>query len=338
MNGKRNGKRTALILLCTALTLVLTVLLGATVYARYLLNRINYVDPATMPTLSQEELDRFQEDETVPVDQGTEPDIQWDEHDTQIGKAGHVINILLIGQDRREGESRARSDAMILCTFNTQTNSLTMTSFLRDLWVQIPGYQDNKINASYAAGGMKLLNQTLEQNFGIHIDGNVEVDFSQFARIVDLLGGVELELRSDEARYINRKLGYGNLTSGLQQLTGEQALWYARIRALDADADFSRTNRQRKLIDAMIQKYKNSSLTTVLSLLEEILPMVTTDMSQSQILGYVKELFPLLAKANIVSQRIPADGAYTTPYIRNMSVVLADMDAARKLLEETLGE
>lgn len=338
MNRKRNGKRTALMLLCTVLTLVLTVLLGGTVYAKYLLDQINYVDPATLPTLSEEELDRLQQEETVPDGGGTEPDVQWEEHNTQIGTDDHIVNILLIGQDRREGEGRARSDAMILCTFNTRTKSLTMTSFLRDLWVQIPGYRDNKINAAYAAGGMKLLNQTLEQNFGVHIDGNVEVDFSQFAKIVDLLGGVELELRADEARYINGKLGYGDLTAGMHTLTGKQALWYARIRALDADADFSRTNRQRKVIDAMIQKYKNSSLTTVLSLLEEILPMVTTDMSQAQILGYVKHLFPMLSGAEIISQRIPADGAYTTPYIRNMSVVLADMDAARKLLEETLGE
>jgi LCP family protein required for cell wall assembly len=247
-----------------------------------------------------------------------------------------VINILLIGQDRRAGETRARSDAMILCTFHTGSNTLTMTSFMRDLWVQIPGYQDNKLNAAYVAGGMKLLDRTLEKNFGIQIDGNVEVDFQQFIQIIDLLGGVEIELRADEAKYLNRALDSKDLSSGPQTLTGQQALCYARIRSLDPDADFSRTNRQRKVMEALIQKYRSAGTKTALSLLDDILPMVTTDMSKVQIAGYARDLLPELSSMRIVSQRIPAEGTFTTPVIRNMSVLLADMDAARKMLQQTL--
>jgi LCP family protein required for cell wall assembly len=246
------------------------------------------------------------------------------------------VNILLIGQDRRPGETRARSDAMILCTFNTRNNTLTMTSFLRDLWVQIPGYQDNKLNAAYAAGGMKLLQKTLEHNFGIHIDGNVEVDFNRFVQIVDLLGGVDIELRSDEARYLNRALDTQDLTAGVQTLNGKQVLCYCRIRSLDSNADFSRTNRQRKVLDALVRKYRAAGITRTLPLLDDILPMITTDMTKMQIMGYAYDLLPKLASAQIVSQRIPADGTFTTPVIRNMSVLLADMDAARKMLKQTL--
>lgn len=334
-------KRVALSMLCIVLGIILTGMLGGTVYFHYLLGKINYVDPSTIPVLSQEELDaylatEYEEpvDSTVPAMDPEE--VEFSEHTTQIGgKGSQLVNILLIGQDRRPGETRARSDSMILCTFNKETNALIMTSFLRDLYVEIPGYQDNRINVAYAAGGMQLLNETIEHNFGIRIDGNVEVDFSQFSQIIDLLGGVSIELRQDEANLINRDTG-SSLSAGVQLLSGNQALSYARIRSLDADGDFSRTSRQRKVINALITAYKDSSLTTILSLMDEILPMVTTDMSQTQIISYATDLFPMLTGATILSQRIPADGAYSGRMIRGMAVLVADMDAARLTLEQTL--
>jgi LCP family protein required for cell wall assembly len=243
---------------------------------------------------------------------------------------------LLIGQDRRPGETRARSDSMILCTVNKNTKSIVLTSFLRDLYVQIPGYGNNRINASYAWGGMELLNETLEQNFGIHVDGNVEVDFNQFADIVDLLGGVPMELRNDEAAYINGDT-QSNLSGGYQTLNGKQALSYSRIRNLDADGDLSRSNRQRKVLDAMFSQVKNAGLVKLLSLLDEILPMVTTDMGNGEILGYAAKVFPMFSGASMTSQRIPADGAYKLAMIDGMSVLVADMDKTRTLLQETLG-
>ncbi len=338
--GRRSGGKTALVILCVVLGLILTVLLGATIYAQRLLNRINYVAPGEQETLSQEEASSFATPEQEDID-STAPtmnaeDVDWGENTTEIGTEDHIVNILLIGQDARPGEKRTRSDVMILCTFNKNTKTLTMTSFLRDLYVQIPGYGNNKLNAAYAFGGMPLLNETLELNFGIHVDGNVEVNFEQFAGIIDILGGVEIELRSDEAAYINSCVTGSRLRSGVQRLNGEQALTYSRIRKLDANADFSRTNRQRKVINSLIQEFKNSDISTILGLLEQVLPMITTDMTQSEIVGYTTELFPLLATAEIVSQRVPVDGAYVGRKIDGRSVLVADMDATRKFLEETL--
>ena len=105
------------------------------------------------------------------------------------GEETQSINILLVGQDKREGEQGNRSDSMILCTFNPGAGKLYMTSFLRDLYVPIPGHGRNRINAAYAFGGIKLLQRTLEENFDLEIDGCVEVDFGQFAEIIDALGG-----------------------------------------------------------------------------------------------------------------------------------------------------
>lgn len=338
--GSLRLQRFALSLLCIILGVILAAMLAVTVYFQYLMNRINYVDPEDNITLSEQELQEMLSDETAAtdpaaptIDPGT---VDFGTPDIQIGgKNSNIVNILLIGQDRRPGEARARSDSMILCTFNKDTGQLTMTSILRDLYVRIPGYQDNRINASYAAGGMQLLNDTLEENFGIRVDGNVEVDFGQFSSIIDLIGGVTIDLRQDEANLLNRHLGSG-LTAGTNLLTGAQALEYARIRSLDGDGDFSRTNRQRKVLEAIVDAYKSASLKTLLGLLDDILPMITTDMSNLQIIGYALELFPMLKDVQIVSQRIPADGTYSGQMIRGMAVLVADMDAARALLEQTL--
>lgn len=244
-------------------------------------------------------------------------------------------NILLIGQDRLEEESRARSDAIILCTFHKKDKTLTMTSFLRDLYVQIPGQQNNRINAAYTAGGMKLLRETLEENFGISVDGAVEVDFSAFTKIIDLLGGVTLELRQDEADVINKSTA-GNLTEGRQLLNGKQALAYARIRKLDADGDFSRTSRQRKLLETLIRTCRSGSISTLLALAREILPMVTTDMTKKELMGYALELLPTLSQLQIQGQHIPAEGTYSYKKIRGMSVLVPDLEAARQLLQDTI--
>lgn len=328
---KSSPARTAMKLLCTVLGLILAVMLGVTVFVQYLLGQINYVDSDDTTLLSQLELDKI-----LGSSSQNSGDVSFDSHNTQIGGRGSpVVNILLIGQDRRENESRARSDSMILCTFNKQTKQLIMTSFLRDLYVEIPGYHSNRINAAYAAGGMSLLDKTLEKNFGVYIDGNVEVDFNQFSDIVNLLGGVEIELRQDEADFINEETG-STLSQGVHTLNGDQALAYTRIRKLDADGDFSRTNRQRKVISALLDAYKGSNLTTVLSLVTKILPMITTDMSSIELMGHALELFPMLSGAELVSQRVPADGMYTNQTIDGMAVLVADMDATREMLERTL--
>lgn len=343
---QKNKRRTsfkykALKLLNCFLAVILVIMLGVTLLANALMNRMNRTD-GSIDAMSFEEMQAYlasqlAEEGSVNGPSVNENDVNWGEMvSTLLGDSDSVVNILLIGQDRRAGESRARSDSMILVTVNKDTKQIVLTSFLRDLYVQIPGYGSNRLNASYVWGGMELLNETLEQNFGIYVDGNVEVDFNQFAQIIDMLGGVEMELRSDEASLINKEVG-GSLTEGKQTLNGNQALTYARIRKLDANGDFSRTERQRKLINALLGEVKDAGLIKLVSLVNDVLPMVTTDMTNSQILGHVAAVAPMLSSASITSQQIPADGAYSYASINGMSVLLADMDANRQILRETLG-
>ena len=250
------------------------------------------------------------------------------------GPDSPILNFLLIGRDTQEGRS-ARSDTIILCTFHKEQKTLTLTSFLRDLYVSIPGYGKNRINAAYAFGGPELLKKTLKENFSLHIDGCTEVDFSQFAGIVDLLGGVTLTLREDEAAHISRETGT-TLSGGLQTLSGTQALSYARIRKLDKEGDFGRTHRQRKVLSAMAAQVRQASLPTLLSLVRQLLPMVSTDLSTPQVLSNAMELFPIFSGGTITSQHIPTPDSCRYETIRGMSVLTADMSALKQHLKTTL--
>ncbi|MDY6040667.1 MAG: LCP family protein [Candidatus Faecousia sp.] len=337
-----SGTRTVLSVLCVMLGLILAVMLSGTVYAEYLLGKMNYVAPdETQPRLSQEEYDAMKETEEHDPDftgpQMNEDDVTLEDPNAQIGGEGqNIVNILLIGQDTTNG-TRARSDSMILVTVNKDKNTITMTSFLRDLYVKIPGYKKNRINASYALGGMTLLDETLETNFGVHVDGNVEVDFNHFTEIIDLLHGVTIDLTAAEASYINKWVPEEKAVEGVNRLSGAQALMYARNRH-DARGDFNRTNRQRTLLNALIEEYKDTSLTTMLGMLDDILPMITTDLTRKEIVGYAQEFLPMLASAEIVTQRIPADDCYKMAMIDGMSVLVPDINKNVQILVDSLTE
>ena len=247
---------------------------------------------------------------------------------------GRVVNILLIGRDAGTG-SGARSDAMILCTFNKKNNTITLTSFLRDMYVEIPGYKRNRINAAYRFGGRKLLNETIDRNFGIQVDGNIEVDFACFEKMIDRIGGIPMELTAAEAKFINTHVGGSTLTEGKHVLAGKQALTYARNR-YDRDGDFSRTNRQRKLLNALLEIYKSKSLPEVLALIQEFRPMISTDISKSALTGYALSLLPMLSGAEIRMKAIPVEGGYRYAKIDGKSVLLPDLEKNRKALEEWL--
>lgn len=314
--------RIAMKLLCTLLGIVLAVLLGGTLLFQHYLNQIQYTEPQVPSDNSI--LSVFS---AIPLGNTAEDRIG--------GPGSNLLNILLIGQDAREGDEQARSDSMILCSYNKKTNTLTMTSFLRDLYVEIPGHGSNRINAAYSFGGTKLLKKTLEHNFGLYIDGSIEVNFSHFSEIIDHLGGVEIQLRQDEANSVNKQTG-SSLSEGLQKLNGSQALAYSRIRNLDIDGDFSRTDRQRKVINALVDAFRDIRITELTPLLNDLLPMITTDLNPGQILFCGLEIVPNLSAMETSSQRIPADGTFTDKTIDGMAVLAADMAAQRQHLKSTL--
>ena len=335
---KRKPLRVILTVSCVVLALVLALLVAGTVYAEYLLNQMTYQDDTPRETLSPEEVQALLE-ETDPIGDFTGPEM--DPEDVSLPMADiiatseNLVNVLLIGADYQSGDI-ARSDSMILCTFNKTKNTITMTSFLRDLYVYIPGYGSMRINTAYALGGMDLLKETLEYNFGVEVDGAVEIDFSHFKKLIDLLGGVELDVNPAEADFINLK-NKDRLKSGVQVLNGAQALWYSRFRG-DATGDFGRTDRQREVLSVLIEEYRSVSFTELVSMLDDILPMVTTNMEKTEILSYVSGLFPMLMEAEIGTQRIPAEGGYYMTRIDGKSVLVPDIEFNMDILKDTLAE
>lgn len=334
--------RRVLKFLCVLGFIILALLVAGSVYLDSILNKIDRFDEV-QETLSQEALDEILSEtdpeeeisgETLAAEEVTMPEMPAQ----KIEKEDHIVNILLIGQDRREGQGRQRSDAMILCTINTEEKSLVMTSFLRDLYVKLPEfngkvYGNNRLNATYAIGGMPMLNDALNLNFGVDVDHNIEVDFSGFEDIIDLIGGVDIELTKAEAGWLtnDRKI----LRSGVNHLDGETALAYSRIRYLDSD--FGRTNRQRTVLNAILNKVRTLPLTELTTLAEGIIPMITTDMTNSDIIKYVLEFFPSLTELTVTTQHIPAEGAYYGTSINGMSVLVPDFEKNIEILKDTIG-
>lgn len=344
MEEQQKKKGGCCIIVLVVLLALIVLALAAAVYGyNAILNQIPRVEEEE--TLSEEEilaienetdpieeLEDLEELETLPPE---EEEVTTPQEEVEVIEDNeNIINILLIGQDRRPGEGRQRSDSMILCTINTEKKTLMMTSFLRDLYVDIPDwngrtYLDNRLNSCYAYGGMGMLDAALKQNFGVQVDHNIEVDFSGFEDIIEVFGGVDIKLTQAEAKYLG-----GGLEAGMNHLTPQQALNYSRIRKLDSD--FGRANRQRKVLTAMLNSVRSLSYDQLSSLVNKVLPMITTDMSNSDITGYMIEILPILSELQISTQHIPADGTYKNARIRGMAVLVPDMSANIAILRDTL--
>ena len=338
----RRWPRIVLIVLCVVLVLALILLVLVTI----VIGKLNLINHETKGTLSSKDIENLYS--TDPLDPsftgnvitGTVP---WSTGPQEtIFDGEEYVTIMLVGQDRRWNETVSRSDAMVLLTFNKNTGVIYMTSFLRDTYVQIPGYKDNRINAAYALGGMSLLEETVELNFGVPIDGTISVDFFRFPEIIDMLGGLDLTLTQDEADYLNRRGNWGlgpdvcdwTLTAGVNHMTGEQCLAFSRLR--DIGTDTERVNRQHKVLMAMMDKVKDLPLREVVGLMDQFLPMVTTNMTNKQLLSHAYSLFPMLSDSEIRTQRIPKWGHYEPVRINGMEVLLPNLEAIRKQLIDTL--
>lgn len=364
-NKKGTGKRVALIILIVFLALVLLVLVGGTVFITGTLNKLSR--PEQNETLSPSEIEALLDDnqyvddlygdgsddvDVTEVVEETDPDVvieTIDPEDVTLPETpveqivseenqDNYLNILLVGQDSRDPAKRARSDSMILCTLDKSTGTLTMTSFMRDMYVKIPGYYNQRMNVAYMVGGFDALYDTLEYNFGINVDKGVAVNFQSFAKLINLVGGVEVELTDAEVRYMKGKNPDWKLSAGVNKLTGAAALTYARARKIGGGGDFDRSQRQRNVITALLVKMKDMSLIDLYNLVDEVLPMVYTDMSNAEIVSMAMELAPLLKDLKVVSQRIPIDGGYRMTMVNEMSVLLPDLQKNRKFLVETIGD
>lgn len=327
--GRCSAGRKVLNILLTFLLIFLILVLIGMGYTLAMLGKMNYVGQQEA-TISPAELENFIE-QSKDTEKTEGEDIVLDAVPGDRIENQNMIHILLIGEDARPGEGRGRSDAMLLCSFDTAARKLTVTSFMRDLYVTIPGYTDHKLNSAYAWGGMKLLSETIFLNFGIEIDACFAVDFRAFETVIDSLGGVDVFLTAEEAAYLG-------CAQGMTRLNGCKALTYARIRSI-GQGDFGRTDRQRKILQALIEQCKTMGAGQLHSLLDELLPLVQTNAEQQKILQYCLELTPILT-GGCETQKlcIPAEGTYEYAWAKGMSVLLPNLEQNRKILQGVLSD
>lgn len=289
---KRNTKKIVGIVVGVLAVICLSIVITG----NYFLSRLNYEEGEQIVTESGDPLVLDEKDDIKPAD-------------------NKVINVLLIGEEKIFDSNRGRSDSMMIATINQKQKSLKLTSLMRDCYVSIPGYSDNKLNAAYNHGGGPLLLATIEQNFQIHLDGYARVDFEAFEAIIDMLGGVDIELSEAEAAYLNKtnyisKPENRTMVPGINKMNGNQALGYSRVRYVkEVDGendDFGRTARQRRVLNAVFENYKSKNLVEMVSIANEVLPCITTNLSKTDILSYISA-FVATGSTELETFRIPMD-------------------------------
>lgn len=259
----------------------------------------------------------------------------------------YVESILIIGTDGRSIDERGRSDSMILVSLNKKTNQIIMTSFLRDSYVNIPGYGMDKLNASYSYGGAELLMDTIESNFNVKIDNYILVNFTSFASIIDAAGGVDITLSDEEAEALNIILV--SEVNGLMgdeptadflagggkvHLNGKQALCYSRIRNV-GNNDFERAERQRTVMTQLIKKAASSGTSFISKVSKEALPNVTSNMTSTKLYTLSLRLpFVLTYKAKQL--QIPYEGTFWGEDVTAGAVLAYDTASNIDIIEDTV--
>jgi polyisoprenyl-teichoic acid--peptidoglycan teichoic acid transferase len=235
-----------------------------------------------------------------------------------------IMNVLILGLDSRDPASR--TDTLLLLTLNRGTEEINILSVPRDMRVNIPGYGMDKINHAYAYGGITLTRQTVEDFLDIHVDHYITTDFEGFTNIVDVLGGIDLEVEK-EMRYYGIDVTI-DLRPGYQHLDGEKALQYVRFRS-DEEGDFGRVRRQQEFLKKLLEEiitFKN--ILKFPRLLPEIAQNVKTDLELNQVLLLANKL-KNVEIGQINTCTLPG----SVRYIDEISYIIPEEEEIRELVE-----
>lgn len=252
---------------------------------------------------------------------------------SDLASSVNVKNILLIGVDSRSEEADTRSDTMMLVSVNTVKKEIVLTSFMRDLYIEIPRNGHNRLNSANVFGGPELLMDTIEKNFKVDIDSYMLVTFDVFRKLVDGVGGVYVDISEDEAKYMHGSyVNLPNIKSGENiHLNGKEALWYCRIRKLDSD--FHRTDRQKQVVKSIIAQLVKTSPVQLYSMAKEMMSLIKTDLTKDEIFSFASFAPALYTGFEIKSVTVPADDTWRYASRYGMSVIIADADKNAELLK-----
>lgn len=334
------------------IALILIIIFSGVFYVQSKLNLIqrDTASGASTDINSIEEITDENDDDILTEDdmQGLEqiesaPSIPADE----VREDSDVINVLLLGTDERSDgfSDNARSDSMILASLNKKNKTIKLVSLERGMGVPVlEGSYEGQydwLTHIFRYGGANLVLKTVEECFKIDVDHYVRVNFNTFIQGIDAIGGVDINLTQEEVDYMNsnRRVWNGEamvVTVGTNHVDGVTALAYARIRKIDSD--WRRVERQRKVIFSAINEVKKSNLIELNNLSDQVLPLVKTNMTNSEILELIL-LAPGFMDASFEQMTIPAEGTYGGMVgMGGRSLYAVDFEANTEILHKFLYE
>lgn len=265
------------------------------------------------------------------------PHDKWEERDTLSNK---LINIAFFGVDRRSTSDFGNSDIIMVVTIDMESHKIKLSSIMRDTYVSIYARGKNKINAAYLEGGPQLAIRTLNENFDLAIRNYISVDFFGSAKIIEALGGVEIDVKEEELVHLNNYLGEiagidgvpVNFVerAGLQRLDGKQTVAYSRIRAVGR-GDYGRINRQATVMNALTKSIQDKKENFIQIVLKDIVPNIETNLDYAQLFEIGSGL--LRAKSRKLEHvRFPLDNASEGVMIDKIWYLSTDLAKTTKSL------
>ena len=321
--SKKKKLATALLIL-----LALLVIIAGVVYAvgHHYYSKTNYMtdeevaEQLAAQRAAQEEAEAEEEEEIDPELQAIQANLEQFASTEPITSDGNVYNVVLVGLDTTTEDFIGNSDSMILISINYRLEQISMISLMRDTYVDIPGVGYRKLNAAYPNGAGPLLCETITENYKVQVDRYVTVDFGNMIDIIDAIGTIEITFTEKEAENANKSIrqqcrilgldkdDYLIPGEGTYECNGMQAVAYARIRKV-GNADYQRTERQREVLMKLLDKVKTMSLEDIDRLANELLPMLTHNIPESEFWGLLAKA-PELLGYTITQDRIPYDGLF----------------------------
>lgn len=280
----RSKKRLAASIVIAVFSVIFILSGAGVLYANSLLSKYQYV-PDEEETTSSPLITNTTDKEELQGEASMVDDMYHDDL---------VTNILILGVDDYQPNDPGRSDSMMMVSIDHRHEKLKLTSFMRDTFVSIPGYNYYKLNTGYFLGGAPLQVKTIEKNFKVDIDRYVIIDFEAFPKIIDALGGITVTLSAAEAEEMNRKAGETGAVEGVNELSGKQARYYSRIRNCkytDQETgdvyydDYGRIRRQQHVMDILIENFKNVDAGQIMALANEIVPYLISNISPDEMLA-----------------------------------------------------
>ena len=347
------------ITLCVILGLVVAGIVGISYFGHTLFRSTNFLadeDVQQFETLPEEVLGTQTEADPGSALNESELEIihtQMNQMQTELGEEDvimnqSVYNVILAGVDRTEKDWNGNSDSVMLVSLNNDKKRVSIISLMRDTYVEIPGHEYNKLNASYAYGGGPLLCDTVEENYRIEVERYAAVDFENLADVINALGGVELEWTASEIEVANgyikdmceRVLGipyedHAILAEpGMLLSDGVQAVAYARNRFV-GNSDYTRTQRQRYVIQQMVARIRELNSSQLVKFVRVVLPLITHNIPENEIWSLVSDA-PAILGYEFIQDRVPYDGMYETIDVDGQGMLVPDWQITIPQMHQTI--